>query len=155
MKRIFEFLVTGCYSGYSPIASGTAGTVVAIPLYLIMSHLPFFQYLLVILISLVPVALLCLWGEKYFEKEDPSEVVIDEVVGYLVTMIALPVNIFNIVAGFFVFRFFDIVKPPPAYEIQKLPHGWGVLIDDVVAGIYANLSMWIIYSSYKLLIRIF
>ncbi len=149
MKRVNLFFVTGFFSGYSPIISGTAGTLAAVPIYLILAHLPFRYYLLTIIISLAPVAYLCNWAENYFQKEDPSEVVIDEIIGFLVTMTALPVGLFTITAGFILFRIFDIVKPYPVYQSQQLPHGWGVLIDDVLAGLYANLTLWIVYLIYR------
>lgn len=81
-------------------------------------------------------------------KKDPRIIVIDEVVGQLVTFLFLPAKIgwLFFVIGFFVFRFFDIWKPFPAKQLEKLPSGFGVMADDVMAGIYSALVLWIIYS---------
>jgi len=122
----------------------------AIPLYLLLHYylsLPF--YLLLLIFSLYPVAALCHWAEVYFAQEDPSRVVIDEVIGYLVTMAALPASWFTVISGFFIFRFFDVLKPYPVYQSQQISQGWGVLIDDVLAGIYSNLSLWLVYLGYR------
>ena len=76
------------------------------------------------------------WGS------DPGPVVIDELVGYLVSVAFLPHSIWIAVAGFFLFRAFDIVKPPPARRLERLPGGWGIVLDDVAAGVYCQLVMW-------------
>lgn len=73
------------------------------------------------------------WGD------DPGQVVIDEGVGFLFAVAFLPPNAGTIIAGFFVFRAFDIVKPPPARQLEALPRGWGIVADDVVAGLYSNV----------------
>ena len=72
------------------------------------------------------------WGD------DPGQVVIDEGVGFLFAVAFLPPNAGTIIAGFFVFRAFDIVKPPPARQLETLPGGWGIVADDIVAGLYSN-----------------
>ena len=79
------------------------------------------------------------WGK------DPGRIVIDEGVGFLFTVAFLPVGIATAVAGFFVFRVLDILKPPPARQIEALPGGWGIVADDVVAGIYSNILLRIIF----------
>lgn len=73
---------------------------------------------------------------------DPGPVVIDELVGYLVSVAFLPHSIWIAVAGFFLFRAFDIVKPPPARRLERLPGGWGIVLDDVSAGVYCQLILW-------------
>ena len=86
------------------------------------------------------------WAEDLWGTEDPGRVCIDEVAGYLVTVLWLPAasEFWTLIAAFFVFRFFDIVKPPPGRRSERLPGGWGVMTDDVVAGVYANLVMQIV-----------
>lgn len=76
--------------------------------------------------------------------KDPSEVVIDEVVGFLITMCGFCWSPRRLIVGFFVFRFFDIAKPFPARRIERLPGGWGIMTDDVIAGIYSNMTLRII-----------
>jgi phosphatidylglycerophosphatase A len=79
-------------------------------------------------------------------NSDPSEVVIDEVMGMAVTLAFMPLTAKAIWIGFFLFRLFDILKPFPARHSENLPGGWGIVMDDVVAGIYANVSLRIILS---------
>jgi phosphatidylglycerophosphatase A len=73
--------------------------------------------------------------------EDPGPVVIDEVVGMLITLLWIPVNVTGAVLGFLLFRVFDIIKPFPARQCERLPGGWGVMLDDVMAGIYGQIAM--------------
>ena len=75
------------------------------------------------------------WGK------DPGQVVIDEGVGFLFTVALLPAGAWTAIVGFFVFRAFDILKPPPARQLEALPGGWGIVVDDVIAGIYGNLAI--------------
>lgn len=145
MNFFIRLLATWGGSGYSPVASGTAGTLAAIPFYLWLARLPLPLYLL----TLTAFFFLACWvsgkAETIFQEKDSGKIVIDEVVGYLVTMIAIPCDWRYIVAGFFLFRFFDIVKPPPAsWFDRKLKNGYGVVLDDVAAGVYAWLCLLIL-----------
>ena len=79
------------------------------------------------------------WGE------DPRQVVIDEGVGFLFTVSLLPTDIWTVIVAFFVFRVLDIIKPPPARQLEALPGGWGIVVDDVVAGIYGNLLIRLLF----------
>ena len=78
-----------------------------------------------------------LYGEG---REDPQQIVIDEFAGYFVTIIGLPHTTTGLVVGFVLFRLFDIAKPPPIRKVEDLPGGWGIVLDDVMAGVYANLA---------------
>jgi phosphatidylglycerophosphatase A len=129
-------------TGYSPVASGTVGTLAAIPLYLILAGLPIPYYLL----SLISLTIFSCWvsgrAEAIFNEKDSGKIVIDEVVGYLVTMTGVSLSLPAIILGFFLFRFFDIVKVPPANIIdRRMKNGFGVVMDDVAAGIYACLLL--------------
>jgi len=135
-----RLIATGFFSGYSQFAPGTAGSAVAMVIYLLLPEMSVLSWgiLLILLFLLaVPAAYAgeALWGK------DPSPVVIDEVVGYFVTVAFLPYSFGLAVAGFFMFRVLDILKPPPARQSESLPGGWGVVVDDVVAGAYGNLIL--------------
>ena len=142
----FQLIVTtGLLSGYSPIASGTAGTVVAIPLYLLLVNIGWLPYL-------AATALLFWLGtqganriEEATGKKDHGIIVIDEIIGYLITMAFLPQTWLFVILGFFVFRFFDILKPCPIRKIDLNPNlkGFGVMADDALAGVYGNLVLQI------------
>jgi len=142
MRRFVTLIATWWGTGFSPLASGTVGTLAAIPLYLVLARLPLPLYIL----TLVPFFFFSCWvagaAEEIFAENDSGKIVIDEVVGYLVTMTGAPFSWRNIVLGFFLFRFFDIVKVPPANIIdRRLKNGWGVVLDDMVAGLYACIVL--------------
>ncbi|HEY6872354.1 MAG TPA: phosphatidylglycerophosphatase A [Geobacteraceae bacterium] len=138
MRRFVILFATWGGTGYSPLASGTAGTLAAIPFYLCLARLPLPLYLL----TLVPFFFFASWvsglAEEIFAEKDSGKIVIDEVVGYLVTMAGVPLSWRGVVLGFFLFRLFDIVKIEPArYFDRHLKNGYGVVLDDVAAGVYA------------------
>jgi phosphatidylglycerophosphatase A len=142
MRRFVILFATWWGTGYSPIASGTVGTLAAIPLYLLLVRLSTLYYILL----LIPLILFSCWvsgrAETIFNEKDSGKIVIDEVVGYLITMAGVPISWGSVILGFFLFRFFDIVKVSPANIIDRnLKNGWGVVLDDVVAGIYACVML--------------
>ena len=139
------FFSTGFYSGYIPFAPGTFGTLTALP----------FCYLLSICsrgggaVIIIAVILLAIWladsSEKLINKKDPGCIVIDEIAGMLVTLAGLPFNFFTVAMGFVLFRLLDIFKPfPIRYLERKIPGGAGIVVDDLVAGIIANVTLRII-----------
>jgi len=145
MNLVIKLLATWGGSGYAPFASGTFGTLAAIPFYLMLAKLSLPLYLL----TLTAFFFLSCWvsgkAEVIFNEKDSGKIVIDEVVGYLVTMAAIPFDWRYMVAGFFLFRLFDIVKPPPAsWFDRKLKNGYGVVLDDVAAGVYAWLCLFVL-----------
>ena len=138
-KKFITLAATGFGSGYAPLAPGTAGTLVGIPLYLVFSVIPWPVWLITI------VALTCLaWyvseeAEKLFGQKDASRIVIDEIAGLQWGLFLIAPTALHVVLGFFLFRLFDIVKPFPARLFQdRLPGGLGVVADDLAAGVYAN-----------------
>jgi phosphatidylglycerophosphatase A len=151
MNRFFLFFATGFGAGYSPIAPGTLGTLVAIPIYYFLSEIssPLYE------ITLVGFFFLSVWisekAEIFFGKKDDQRIVIDEIMGFLITMLWIPKTVRFIVIGFFVFRFFDILKPFPIRRLEsRFKGGWGVVLDDVMAGVYANIILQIIASLFTL-----
>lgn len=145
MSFFIKLFATWGGSGYSPVASGTVGTLAAIPFYLLLARLSLPVYLL----TLTAFFFLACWisgrAEQIFQEKDSGKIVIDEVVGYLVTMIAIPLDWRYVVAGFFLFRFFDIVKIQPArWFDRQLKNGYGVVLDDVAAGVYSWLTLWLL-----------
>ena len=142
MNFFIKFFATWGGSGYSPFASGTVGTLAAIPLYLWLSRLSLPLYLITLLAFFFFACWVSGKAEIIFNEKDSGKIVIDEVIGFLVTMIAIPPDWRYILAGFLLFRFFDIVKPPPAnWFDQKMKNGYGVVLDDVAAGVYAWLCL--------------
>lgn len=144
-KHLCIFLSTGFYSGFMPIAPGTAGSVVGLGIvYLLKDTGTFFQVVAALLFSVLGI-----WvsdvASKVFKKHDPQRVVIDEIVGVMITMIGIPLTGYTGLLGFCLFRFFDILKPIPAnFADKKLKGGLGVMLDDIVAGIYGNIVMHLV-----------
>jgi len=140
--RLAVLLATVGYVGHFPIAPGTAGSAAALPLFFLvrMAGYPALE----VAVILVLLAAGCWAGsvaEAHYARTDPGYVVLDEVVGMLVTLLLVPVSITGAVVGFFLFRLFDIIKPFPARQSERLHGGIGIMTDDVVAGIYGNLAL--------------
>jgi phosphatidylglycerophosphatase A len=133
-------LATALGAGYAPIAPGTWGSAVGLLLWFALPSSVWIQAL-----AIVAVAVAGVWSggvaERHFGRTDPGEVVIDEVAGMLVTLFLNPVSWWGAVAGFLLFRAADIVKPFPARRLEGLHGGFGIMADDVMAGIYANLAL--------------
>jgi len=129
-------------AGRAPIASGTVGTLAALPVVVAAAiGLPAWGYLAATLL----VTGLAIWSSgkaaRQLADHDPGEVVVDEAAGLFVTMLLIPIGAASVAAGFFLFRLFDVIKPPPARRAERLPGGWGIVLDDLIAGLYANLLL--------------
>ncbi len=132
-------------SGCPPVAPGTFGTLAAIPLYWLMRDLDAVSYTLVCMAVFSLGIWACDRAAKQMGVHDHPSIVLDEVAGYLVTMAFIPFSIGAIVSGFILFRIFDILKPWPIRWIDKQVHGgFGIMLDDLLAGIFANLSLWVV-----------
>jgi phosphatidylglycerophosphatase A len=145
MNYLIAIFATGFGVGYSPIAPGTLGTLIAIPVYYFLSAIPSPIYE----ITLIAFFFLSVWisenAEIFFGRKDDPRIVIDEMMGFLVTMLWIPKTNFFIITGFFLFRFFDILKPFPIRRLERRYRGgFGVVLDDVMAGVYANIILQII-----------
>ena len=147
--KIKEFLFTAFYAGYSPVAPGTAGTLVAMALYIIENIifsdqdpaiLNIFNLIFVILI-IYPSIKLGDAAEKFYRSKDPQQVVLDEVLGYWIAILFIPFSFTFAVMAFILFRIFDIIKPFPAGSLESLTGGLGIMIDDIIAGLYTLVCM--------------
>jgi len=141
MKRVALFIATSGGAGYSPIAPGTAGSAVGAVLFWITRAWPLgWQIALIVVVSAVGT-----WAAhvaaRHFGREDPGEVVIDEVAGQLVTLVATGAGLAGTCLGFFVFRAFDVVKPWPVNRLERLPGGFGIMADDLLAGVFGNVVL--------------
>ena len=140
-----HLLSLGFGSGLAPIAPGTAGTLVAIPIYLLMAGLHPWLYLAVTLILFLLGVYLCDYTSRYLGVRDHSGIVWDEVVGYLLTMWLVPLSLGSVVLGFAAFRLFDVWKPWPICLLDsRLKGGLGIMLDDVAAAVYAGLTVHIV-----------
>ena len=145
MTRLAVFLATAGYTGYAPIAPGTVGSAVGLLVYVLVwwTQSPLVEVGLIVGLFAAGA-----WAgtiaERYFGGIDPGPVVIDEVVGMLITLAFIPVTLTGAIVGFLLFRVFDVIKPFPAGRLEALHGGFGVMADDAMAAIYANLSLRLI-----------
>ncbi|UTW44353.1 phosphatidylglycerophosphatase A [bacterium SCSIO 12696] len=147
LKNPIHLLAFGFGSGLSPKAPGTAGTLMAVLLYLPLSTLPLLEYLAVVVIAGLVGVYLCGKTAKDLGVHDHPGIVWDEFVGYWLTMAALPASWPWIIAGFVVFRVFDIFKPWPISWCDRRIHGGaGIMLDDILAGAYSWAILFTIYS---------
>jgi phosphatidylglycerophosphatase A len=136
---VVRFFATGFYSGYSPVAPGTAGSAVGLIIFFLLEKTPPLVYLSLVLLLFGAGVIVSHYAERDFGEEDCRHIVIDEIVGILIALFLLPMGIFWVVGGFFLFRLLDILKPPPAGWIDRhVAGGWGIMGDDVVAALYTN-----------------
>jgi phosphatidylglycerophosphatase A len=149
VRPLILFFASNAGLGYAPFASGTVGTLAGIPLFFLFAGWPWWLYL----ITWLGLLFFSFWaaGEagKIYGVVDDGRIVIDELVGYLLTVAFLPWSWSTALVGFFWFRFFDILKPPPArWFDRKMKNGVGVVLDDVAAGVYGwialRVSLWLI-----------
>jgi phosphatidylglycerophosphatase A len=148
INNVMLFIVTCGFIGYLPGAPGTYASILGcIIVYFFTFSSVFGNVAFVCCLALCSVV--CINLLKY-DSEDPSYIVIDEFVGMFVTMAGHKTNLFNIIIGFILFRFFDIIKPYPIRRVEHLKGGYGVVADDVLAGIFANLLMYLGYMIFKL-----
>ena len=150
--KIKEFFFTAFYSGYSPVAPGTAGTLVAMAIYILENLVfagtdPFalnIFNLVFVLIIIYPCIKLGDSAEIFYKSKDPQHVVLDEVLGYWIGILFIPFSFSSAIAAFVLFRIFDIIKPFPARSLESLTGGLGIMIDDIIAGLYTLACMHII-----------
>ncbi len=149
MRKLIVFLATAGYAGFVPVAPGTAGSVVGLVIaWAIFGgiwHVPWQITVPAFVVLFVAACWISGRAEEIFNEPDSSHIVIDEVLGIIATMFLNPVDWKHLVAGFALFRLFDIVKPFPANTIDRnMRGGLGVMLDDVAAAIYANIVLRIL-----------
>lgn len=143
MRNPVHFLAFGFGSGLAPKAPGTFGTLAAIPVWALLLPLPLWGYLLATAVVIAVGPWLCGRTSRDLGVHDHGGIVWDEIAGFLITMIAVPPTLLNLVLGFALFRFFDVLKPwPIGWLDRRIEGGWGIMVDDLVAGVYAALVLW-------------
>ena len=147
IKTPWQFLASGFGAGLSPIAPGTMGTLAAMPLWFLMAtYLPLAGYLAVTIIAFIVGITICQRASDELGVHDHGGIVWDEFVGLWITMICAPISLPSAILGFILFRIFDVLKPWPIKFIdEKIEGGFGIMFDDVLAGIFALICMQIIF----------
>jgi len=143
-QKAILFFATGGWIGYSPVAPGTFGSLAALPICLLISSLGIGSALIVVVALIMVSTWIVHAAEKMEAQKDPSQVVLDEICGMAIALFALPFTPFFIIGGFALFRVFDILKPFPIRWIDNNVHGGlGIMLDDIIAGVFANALLWI------------
>jgi phosphatidylglycerophosphatase A len=140
MKRVGLAVATVGGVGYAPFAPGTFGSAAGLLVWWLLPASPVVQSVVIVAIFIAGS-----WGgniaEHHFGRTDPGQVVIDEVMGMLITLFLNPVGWVGALTAFLLFRVFDVIKPYPANRLEQLPGGVGVMADDAMAAVYANLAL--------------
>ena len=145
LKHPVHFIAFGLGAGLSPKAPGTVGTLVAIPMYLLLAPLSLTHYALFLALFTLFSIYIAGKSAELLGIHDHGGIVIDEICGYLLTMLFIPAEWHWIILGFLLFRFFDILKPWPISTLdRRVSGGLGIVVDDLMAGIYALLSLELI-----------
>jgi len=138
----WRFLASGLGAGRCRTAPGTAGTLAAVPLAWLLAQLPWVLSVFLLLAAVPIAALICGRAARGAPGKDPGWIVLDEMVGYCFAVLLLPATPTVLALGFALFRLFDIVKPPPVGWLdRRLTGGWGILLDDVAAGVLARVVL--------------
>jgi phosphatidylglycerophosphatase A len=148
MMRSYKLLATAFGVGYMGKGAGSvAAAIYCVFYYFFISELPVY---VAVVLTLVVIAI-GVWCSNELEVEwgkDNGKIVIDEVAGMQISLLFIPVSLFTIVSAFLLFRFFDIAKPLLIKRMEKLPKGWGVMFDDILAGIYSNIVLQLLIIAY-------
>jgi phosphatidylglycerophosphatase A len=141
LASVAAVVATGFGSGYSPVAPGTAGSLVGLLLFWPLCRLPASVQVAVLVLCFLVGTAAATSVARRAGAHDPGIVVVDEVVGMWASLLFLPFTLGTAALGFVLFRIMDVVKPYPARQLEDLPGGWGIMSDDLMAGIYANLAL--------------
>lgn len=141
-----QFLALGFGSGLAPKAPGTFGTLAAIPLYLLLMNLTTLYYAVATVLICIAGVYICGKAAAEVGVHDHPAIVWDEIAGFLITMFMVPFSVQSLVVGFLLFRFFDILKPwPISIADKKLKGGFGIMFDDILAGLFALIIMHFVF----------
>jgi phosphatidylglycerophosphatase A len=142
---LVKAFASGLFSGYSPVASGTAGSLVGLAIYFIPGfEQPYYIMSASVVVFLVGIKAADIMELRY--GHDPAEVTIDEVLGMWFSLFLLPKSVLVAASGFFVFRILDILKPFPAKKFDEAKGGFGIMMDDIVVAFYTNLILQVLFS---------
>ena len=142
--NLINFFISGFYIGYVKYAPGSLASIISIIFFFFIPNIIFYNIIVLIFLLIVGFYL-CFIFSKNSSENDPSYVVIDEIVGMYISVFMLPKIIYLYIISFILFRFFDIYKPGIIYKSQRLKYGLGIMIDDVISGILSLLICWSIY----------
>jgi phosphatidylglycerophosphatase A len=138
-------VATALGAGYAPVAPGTFGSAVGLLLWAALPQSPIVQMVAVVML-LTAGSWAATMAEHHFKKTDPGQVVVDEVMGMLITLTMIPAGWWTAGVAFLLFRLFDVLKPYPVRQFERLPAGLGIMADDAMAGVYANIALRVVLA---------
>lgn len=144
MKKRIKLITSFFYLGHSPFMPGTMGSLGGLIVYFLVRDNEILYGFSILFLFLLGI-MFSGEAEKIYKRKDAKMIVIDEACGMLLALFFVPMNLFAVILGFFLFRILDILKPPPAKRMEKLTGSLGVMFDDIVAAIYTNLALQIIF----------
>ena len=144
LDRLLFSLATGLGLGLIPFAPGTFGSLLGLPLAWGLEHFPWWARLAMPFVLFAVGVPICAAGARVLRLKDPGPVVFDEIAAFSIVFLATPLNLKTGIAGFVLFRLFDITKPWPARRLEQLPGGVGIMADDYAAGAFAALALWLL-----------
>lgn len=144
MKRRIKMVTSFFYLGHSPFMPGTMGSLGGLIIYFLVKNNDILYGFMILFLFFLGV-IFAGEAEKIYKRKDAGMIVIDEACGMLLALFFVPISAYSIILGFFLFRIFDILKPPPARRMEKLTGSMGVMFDDIVAALYTNIILQIIF----------
>lgn len=149
MRKRVKFITSFFYLGHSPFMPGTVGSLGGLMAYFLVKNNEILHGFTIMFLFFLGV-MFAGEAEKIYKRKDASMIVIDEACGMLLALFCVPFNMFSVILGFFLFRIFDILKPPPAKKMERLTGSLGVMFDDIIAAIYTNLILQVLFRAYCL-----
>jgi phosphatidylglycerophosphatase A len=150
MRRLVKFIASFCYAGYSPVVPGTIGSLAGLVVYfLVRNHVVLYAFSTLFLLVLG--FMFSGEAEKIYKKKDAKTIVIDEACGMLLALFLVPSSLPAVIAGFLLFRFFDVIKPPPARRVEELLGSRGVMLDDILAASYTNVILQLLFRVLRIM----
>lgn len=143
MKTVIKLIASGLYTGYSPIAPGTVGSILGVLIFLQLQEFKT-AYILICLLLVGLGFLVAGKAETLYNKKDPRVITIDEIAGMCIVYLGMQPKMWIIITGFIFYRIFDIVKPPPARKAEGLKGSLGIMMDDIIAAVYANIILQVL-----------
>lgn len=143
MKTVIKMIASGLYTGYAPFAPGTIGSLLGVLIFLQL-HNFFALYILVCALLIFLGFLIAGKAEEIYKQKDSKRIVIDEIAGMCLVYLGLQARLWIIIAGFLIYRIFDIIKLPPAKRLEEYSGSAGIMLDDIVAAVYANITLQVL-----------
>ena len=143
MKTVIKMIASGFYLGYSPVAPGTIGSILGVLIFLQIHNFPL-PYICICILLILLGFLISGRAERIYGRKDSPRIVIDEIAGMCVVYLGMQPKLWIIIVGFLIYRIFDIIKPPPARRAEKMPGATGIMLDDIISAIYANIILQVL-----------